>query len=127
MLPNTSACLSRWSSRCGLRDWPDFVSLGGRAVGYAIVALDAWIDAQRRFKGSDLIMTVNNDTSERAVLASVLLDPSCLPAVEAILTARTFCDLLYADLHGYAIGGGKRAFLLNLTTIVEKLHQEGKH
>lgn len=34
-------------------DGPEFVKLGGRAVGYDIIALDAWLDAQRRRSTSD--------------------------------------------------------------------------
>ena len=29
-------------------DGPEFIRLGGRAVGYDVAALDAWIEKQRR-------------------------------------------------------------------------------
>ena len=31
-------------------DGPEFVRLGGRAIGYDVAALDAWIEAQRTHK-----------------------------------------------------------------------------
>jgi len=32
---------------------PEFVRLGGRAIGYDLAMLDAWIDRQRRISTSD--------------------------------------------------------------------------